>query len=279
MKYFKLFEAFQDEMIIEQVFQEFLESLDESLHDIFALDENEITDLDDEKDKELTKGEKAALARGLQIMTEPQLAALYLAALGKSEDDVLKYIVKIDGMLDFAEIDSKTQKPSITLAALADSIGLESTRTMARTVNKFRNLIDGVGETESEVIYPKIIKAFDTFRQMKPDEIANIASSSIQDPSYTVNRDAVATAAEKTAKNRAEAKKKTELQGEKVYTLFKAIKTKLAGSASYQDPVKSALAMSVKKIAEETGVDPEKVKSSYEAYLKSKGLLSSSTFK
>lgn len=291
MRYVKLFESFQEDFIMEQIFSGFVEENKDLLESIFlneAAEAEEIVDWNDEKeDKVLTRGEKAALARGHQIMSEEQLAALYLAALGKSEDeDVTKYISKIDGMLDFAELDAKTQKPKILLAALADAIGMRSNRTMARTVNKFRNLIDGVGETDSETIYPKLTKAYEKFKKMTPDVIANIAGETIQDPANRTNRDAYELTSAKAKESRKAAEKLMKDRGEAVFTLFKSYVEGLKQFAAKKqkpfvlvDVVEKTVNRAVNTIASEYKMEADKVKVAYEFYLKDKGILSNLNFK
>jgi hypothetical protein len=278
MRNVKLFESFQEDFITEQIFSEFIEVHGSVLESLFLYEAvEEVVDWDNEEEsKALSKGEKAALARGHQIMSEEQLAALYLAALGKSEEDVVKYISKIEGMLDFAETDPKTQKPKISLAALADAIGLNSNRTMSRTVNKFRNLIDGVGETESETIYPKLMKAYEKFMKMTPDVVANIAAETVQDPTNRVNRDAMEMAGSNSKEARKKAEKLSLERGEAVYTLFKALNARFKGR---EDAVQKAVKMAVEKIAGQYSMEPDKVKNAYEVYLKNKGILSNLNFK
>jgi hypothetical protein len=277
MRNVKLFESFQEDFILEKIFSEFVEIHSSVLESLFLYEAvEEIVDWDNEEEnKVLTKGEKAALARGHQIMTEEQLAALYLAALGKTEDDTVKYISRIEGMLDFAETDSK-KNPVITMAALADAIGMNSNRTMSRTVNKFRNLIDGVGETESETIYPKLMKAYEKFKKMTPDVVANIAAETVQDPANRMNRDALEMINVKNKESRKKAEKLNLERGEAVYGLFKTLNDKFKGK---ENAVEKCVKMAVDSIAGRYGMEPAKVKGAYEFFLKNKGILSNLNFK
>jgi hypothetical protein len=272
MKHVKLFESFHEDFLIEKAFVEFLYSLDESLEEIFSMNEaEERVEWDDEKEeKSLTRGEKAALARGHNLMSEEQMAVLYLIALGKTEDEIEKYITRIDGMLSFADLDPKTQKPKFTMAAIADAIGLVSNRTMSRTINKFKNLIEGVGETEAEAIYPKLLKAFQKFGKMNTDSVAALGAECIQDPSYNVNREAAEKYSSKTAAARAEAKNKAVKQGEAVYTLYKSLQS--AMKAKGLSSPEKILNLSIAKINNETGADETVLRNALTAYLKDKGI-------
>jgi hypothetical protein len=78
-----------------------------------------------------------ALAREMQIISKPQLGVLYLFALGKEEGDPFKYILRIPGMLDFADTDN-SGNPTITYAAFADAIGVNSMTTVSRTIKNRR---------------------------------------------------------------------------------------------------------------------------------------------
>jgi hypothetical protein len=229
---------------------------------------------EEELQRPLTRGERAALARDYQIISEPQLAALYLKALGRAEGEDGAYLVMIDGIRDFGEIDPNTRAFSITNPALADAIGLESTSTVYRTVSKFINLIEGVGETSSEALYPKVIKAFEKFSTMNPVQISNLASECIQDSmEYTVNRDKAELSRDSSAKKREEALKRADLIGQKVYTLTNLLKEKplfkLEGKAQRA---------AIRKIAAEEEETEEKIKDFYRNYLTSRKILNSATF-
>jgi hypothetical protein len=128
MKNIKLFEQYsedyQNEMeIADSIYEDWKADQEEDLDSIF---ENDLYEDDEDwgdDDEELTSGEKAALARDFQIMSKPQLAALYLRALGKVKDNHYgAYTIMIDGIKDFGEID-KEGVFNITGPAFADAIG------------------------------------------------------------------------------------------------------------------------------------------------------------
>lgn len=153
----------------------------------------DIEDLDwADEDDELSSGEKAALTRGLQRMTKPQMAAIYLLAKGRSDENVdnHEYIKMIPGINSFGYVDETDRDFRITIPGMADAIGMDSDRTLTYTRDKFQNLISGIGETASQSLSPKLIKAHDALSSMSVSNIAAIASDAIQDSSYTVNRDA-----------------------------------------------------------------------------------------
>lgn len=151
------------------------------------------------EDETLTSGEMAALQRDFQIITRPQLSALYLKALGQHEfgdperlrgrrtrGELIQedtYVTGIPGIEYFCNLDVATGRLIIGPSALADAIGVESLGTVTRTVNKFRLLLNGeMTGRHNEAVYAKIIKAFNYLREQPVDVIQNIASEGIQDP-------------------------------------------------------------------------------------------------
>ena len=110
MKNIKLFEEYSEEYdmeieITDSIFEDWKSEQDGGLNSVFEGDLYE-DDEDSDDEGELTSGEKAALARDFQILTKPQLAALYLRALGKAKDNHYgTYTVMIDGIKVFGDID------------------------------------------------------------------------------------------------------------------------------------------------------------------------------
>jgi hypothetical protein len=128
------------------------------------------------------RGEKIALAQGLDVLTKSQLAAIYLAAkdaMGRSEDSrgrgdnaLTRNALKIN-----KEINMDFQK--LPAPRLADVLGLKP-RTVNYTMSKFRLLLQGNREgTESNVLYNKIIDAFDEFEKMQAGEVYALAMEAV----------------------------------------------------------------------------------------------------
>jgi hypothetical protein len=212
MKRIKLFEGFSEEYEINKVYEKWYENNTYIVKGLLSIineaDEATEPDAEDEKDwadeTELNPAEERALARELQVISRPQLAALYLKALGQYEfgdiqrlkgrrtraelveEDV--YVTKIPGIEFFANEDSRSGKMFIGPSALADAIGIQSLGTVTRTINKFRLLLDGeVGGREDEVLYPKVIQAFQYLRNKQVPYIQTIAARAMQD-SETSNK-------------------------------------------------------------------------------------------
>lgn len=204
MKKIKLFENYSsqnygielEDLIYEKWASKNLNFL--SLLESSSSEENPET-LDWLDDEELTSGEMRALERDLQVITKEQLAALYLKALGqyefgdpermkgrRSKSEVIQedtYVTGIPGIEEFCSEDWKSGKLFIGPSALSDAIGLRSLGTVTRTVNKFRLLLEGeTGGRYDEVVYPKVVKAFDFFRSQSIETIQGIASEGIQNP-------------------------------------------------------------------------------------------------
>ena len=273
MKNLKLFEQYnedyQTEMeITDSVFEDWKADQEEDLNSVFENDLSEDDDWDDD-DSQLTSGEKAALARDFQIMSKPQLAALYLRALGKAKDNHYgTYTIMIDGIKEFGELD-KEGVFNLTGPAIADAIGLDSAVTVTRTVKKFRNLITGEGETSGESIYPKIIKAFNEFSSRTPREVAALASEAIQDPMmFTKNRDAAIAEGPRSAAKRLEQKVNQIKLGEKVHSLVNSLKA----VPIYRNETAKAQRAAIAKIARELNLAIEKVQLAYQKFLSDRGI-------
>lgn len=264
-RYIKMFEGFSNDdyenQIADQIFENFK---DKNLFRFTYLFEADFWD--DEED--LTSGERAAFSRDFQILTKEQLAVLYLRALGAEEGDPGRYLVSIRELRDFGYVDGSTGQFVLTNPALADAIGVNSTRTVTRTISKFRNLISGVGETQSEAIYPKLMKSFEYFSQENPSNLALIASSIITDAqTNTRNRDEAEADRDIAANRRAEKNKEILRVGEMVFMLQKDLRQ----NPVFRDPAK-AERTAITKIANELNMDPAKVKDAYDKFKISKGI-------
>jgi len=265
-RHVKLFEevsypTYEEEVIFDALYEEWKSELPKDWMFI-----NEQANWLDDEDIDHTSGERAALTRGDQLQTKEQLAALYLFALGKTEDIGADYVKMIDGIDDFGYINDDDGAFSITAPALADAIGLESEGTVSRTVTKFMRLIDGVGDSHSERIYPKLVKAFEYLSNAQPTQIAVIATGAMQDPeTSTRHRDHAYTRAEGASAARQQKKVDEEATGRAVFDLIK----KLIGILG----IEKALPMAIKKISSETGADPIKLKGMYQSYLRKNDML------
>lgn len=263
-KRIKLFEDFSIDLLVDKIYEEMMNNfLYESESDEFGIE-------DEEGKRELSRGEKAAFARNFQILTPEQLAAIYLRALGKVEGDTGKYLVMINDIDQFGETDKESRAFKITLPAFSDAIGLDSYTTALRTTKKFVNLLNGIEEDPSEAIYPKLMTAFDRFKDKSPSELAGVASGAIQDPSFTQNRDKSLDALDRAAQRRKVKKESNISTGMKVFSLINSLRS---ASPIFSD-IKKAQKSAISKIASEINQDPQEVESSYKEYLKSKGLLS-----
>lgn len=273
MKNIKLFEEYSEEYdmeieITDSIFEDWKSEQDGGLNSVFEGDLYE-DDEDSDDEGELTSGEKAALARDFQILTKPQLAALYLRALGKAKDNHYgTYTVMIDGIKVFGDID-KDGVFNLSGNAMADAIGLDSAVTVGRTVKKFKNLITGEGATASEAIYPKLIKAFEEFGAKTPGQVAALAGEAIQDPtSSTKHRDAEIIAGPRAAAKRYEQKVNQIRLGQKTYSLINSLKA----VSIYKNDTAKAERAAIAKISGELDVNLEKVKMAYHAFLRDKGI-------
>jgi hypothetical protein len=264
-KHIKMFESFSSENYEQEIANSIFENWKENnLVMLSFLFEQDYWD----EEETLTAGEKRALDRDFQILSKEQMAVLYLRALGAEEGDPGKYVMSIRGLRDFGGVDENTGAFVITIPALADAIGLESARTVSRTTNKFKNLISGVGETMGEAIYPKILKAFEFFKNESPTNLAVVASSIIQDPlTSTKNRDESEAQKDVASVQRAEKSKSTLRIGEMVYMLVRDLKR----NPVFSD-IRKAERIAISKIAGELAMDTMKVQMAYDKFKTSRGL-------
>lgn len=256
LKHIKLFESFNEDSLIEQVY----ESWKNDYYEILIEQES------DEEfyayNREKTKGEKAAETRGNQVLSLCQLAGAYLRAKGIYEENKDKFVPLIsntkDANLDINNFAEGERKWST--AALADALGYDSVYTLQRTISKFKNLFDGVGGTESEVMYQKLQDAFDRFKNTEIHQIGQIAGECLQPSTSTANRDAAEAALSKAADKRLTSKETAEQIGRNVYTLTKSLKKHF--------PLEKALRAAISKISTEFNIEQFKVQKHYEKYLK-----------
>jgi len=209
-KYIKLFENYSTEE--EQMKAIFERSMHKLLLNGICLDfiNASLNEQEEwyEEERELTSGEKTAVARGLQLMTRSQMAAIYLWAKGKVEERGADYVKMITGIEPFGYIDETDGDFRITIPAMADAIGMDSDRTLSYTISKFENLIKNIGETPSQSLSPKLIAAYNALSQMPTTNIVAYAGDSIQDPSNTMNRDAAETRRQSNRESAAESRQR-----------------------------------------------------------------------
>lgn len=209
LKHTMVFEAYQDHLLFNKIYEEWRSSLPSKLQPI-----------NEDEDIVYTGGDLAAFIRGDQVLTDEQYAALYLRALDRLEPDGPGYLSMVDGILDFGYKD-EGQKFTVTIPAFADAFGLESDGTVSRTTTKFYNLLSGIGEKPGDVIYPKLKTAFEKFSKMNPTQIAVMASDATQDPSEsTKHRDQADTRSEAGAASRQKKLMADASIGEALYRLL-----------------------------------------------------------
>jgi hypothetical protein len=145
---------------------------------------------------EYSGGEKAAITRGNDVITKPQLAAMYLAAkdaMGRSEDTqgrgdsgLTRNALKINK-------EENTDFQKLSAPRLGDVLDLKP-RTVSYTLSKFRLLLQGNREgIQGNDLYNKIIDAFDEFEKMVKDgrsgDIYALASEAVNMDATTERSD------------------------------------------------------------------------------------------
>jgi hypothetical protein len=184
-----------------------------------------------DKEKPLTSGEKAALTKGLSVITQSQLAALYLVAkrrLAKREDRSGNFAGKMAQRMgrNLAEEDFR----DVTYGRLSDMLDM-NTLTVSRTTNKFMLLLQGIEGTYAEIVYDKIIKAFEKFEKMQDGEVMGVAGEALnldadttREDEYSGKLSAQAKAAKKAEENKRFAIRDTFMKLKQHFDPFKAAK-------------------------------------------------------
>jgi hypothetical protein len=278
MKKIKLFEQFSvEEFEMNKMYESWISENGNDLRMIIEQLENDAAEEEEEKaeddkaydwlsDDTISAGEERALKRDMQLLTKGQMAALYLKAKGKydsegagdeaTREDGDVYVVGIPGILDFCRENWRTGRLYITIPGLADAMGLESRTTITRTVKKFYQMIAGIGGTESEIIYDKLIKAYNFFRTQPIDVIQGIAGEEIQDAATSnVHR--------ATERPRQGMTKEQRLAlGARVYSWI----TTLKNNPAFKETAK-AQRNAIAKMNKETGISEVLLKQIYKEYL------------
>lgn len=284
MKNILLFESFSEEQyLIDKIYENWnaknghvfdflLEAEETGEENEYSDDETaEEAEADNFINRPLSSGELRALKMDLQVVSNGQLAAMYLKALGLSELDLEKggknlnteervqadrYLMEIEGMENFSNHDWKSDNYFITYKGLADAIGIEKLATLTRTIRKFYLLITEGAGREDEVVYPKIIEAFDYFKRRRIDEIQGMVSEEIQDPETSnVHR--------ATARAKGITKDQSIAIGASVYKMFQDF----LKNPYFKRDVCKVQGIIIPRISQEKGMEPQDILKYYREYL------------
>jgi hypothetical protein len=213
------------------------------------LNEAEITE-----EKPLSSGERAALKQGLDLITTPQMASLYLVAkyrLAKREDKSSTFAGQMAQKMN-RKVEEEDFR-ALPYGRLADVLDMNPL-TVSRSTNKFMHLLQGT-ETASEILYPKIINAFDEFEKMQEGEVWAIAEEAINMLADTSKSDAFGEKnSEEGKKARDKAKKEQKEMGRAIRSLFLTLKETFKS-----EPIKAAK-MTATKLSSELGLSVDKIK-------------------
>jgi hypothetical protein len=224
--------------------------------------EDELVKVEDEK---LRPGEKRALAQGLQLITEPQMAVLFLVAkhrLARREDASDTYAGRMAQHVsrDLSNEDFR----DVPYGRLSDFLDMNPL-TVSRTTNKFMLLIKGE-EKESEVLYAKIIDAYNMFKEMQEAEVLALAEQALNYSADTTKSDAYReTLAGQAAKSKDNKVLRTRKVGMAVKTLYNQLKPKFG-------ELKSAR-MAVSTVSADMELDQAEVKALAQEFMKTEPTL------
>jgi hypothetical protein len=253
-RWVKLFEEFERELHGEDDKELLLDILSDD-----ALFENYDEEFNDEESEEdepsYSRGERAALTRGDQLLTIEQMAALYLVAknrFARREDKSDTYAGRMAQRMNKETDESDFREANYN--TLADWLAVNPL-TVSRTVNKFIHLLSGM-ESHSEVIYDKIRKAFNEFENMQEAEVLALAESALDiEADDTISSQYLDKTRQYQERSRENQKRLEKEVGDKVYSLFKGFRS------AFKDKEPTDLAMkAINKIASEMSLEPNKVK-------------------
>lgn len=206
----------------------------------------------------LNDAERRALERGLDVMSEEQMDAAYLAAKEVVEGN--SYLNMIDGIDGFGKYDEEG-KFTITKYALADAVGLK-VGTLQRAVNKFLVLFGEKEEDASEILYPKIVEAFEKREKENTVQLANNVGGILRDPATsTINRDAEEERQQEMIIRREARREEEEGLGAKIYELISGLKAR--GMM-----VERAVPYALDEISLDLGINEKRLRSVYHRWLK-----------
>ena len=163
-----------------------------------------------------------------------------------------------------AEVQTDFQK--LSAPRLADVLGLKP-RTVNYTLSKFRLLLQGNREgTESNILYSKLIDAFDEFEKMQVSEVFALANEAV-DPNADYSRseqyaDEVAIQAKKSREN---ILKRNKLIGASAASMFNSLRDRVGDE--------KAAKMTLNKIAAEKNITIEALRTIVKTYLKNDQVL------
>lgn len=221
------------------------------------------------KEKNLLPGEKRALAQGLDILSDSQMAAIYLSAkdaAGRSEDTRGRgdNFLTRNAKKMMAGIEDGFEK--LSAPRLADALGLKH-RTVSYTCSKYRLLIQGNREgTESNVLYNKIISSFDGFQKMSSAELYLLASQAI-DPNtdFSESDKFLAETALKAKKAKEKIMKQNNCIALSAMSLYNGLKDKLGD--------RIAIPLTLSQISSEKNIPIEELRTIIKTYLKNDRIL------
>lgn len=222
------------------------------------LDNEGVLDSDDSgKKKEYRPGQKAAIARGDDILSDQQYAACYLNAIrsqeraedtrGRGDTGLTRNALK---MTDQATDDWQ----NVSSAKLSAYLDLKP-QTVERTVSKFKLLLKGEREgTESNVIWPELANLFDTFEAMPKTEVLAMAEEAISsEPDWSDYNDYLATQSESGKKSR-EKKKATDSEVKReIRKVFLGLVKQFNGD------LEKAVRITRKSMSDSFGLEPKSV--------------------
>jgi hypothetical protein len=208
------------------------------------LDQEGALNLDE---KELRSGQKAAISRGDDILTDEQYAACYLNAiksLGRAEDTRGRGDTALTRKVLRMGQETTEDWQNVSSAKLSAYLNLKP-QTVERTVSKFKLLMQGQREeTESNVIWPELANLYDRFESMQKSEVLAMAEEAItSEPDMTAYQEYLDKAKAQSKKSRDKQKDTDASVRREIRSVFLSLVKKFDGDTEKAARItKSALA-------------------------------------
>lgn len=186
--------------------------------------------------EKLTKREIGLIKQGKLIVSNEQLAVCYLVAKYSINNKIPNFIIK--GTTNFSIYSGMNPE------------------TYRRCIEKFKllflNLDSDEEETRKEMLYPKLINSYNTFNEMKEEDVYNLAHISFTEDNEQIGKFMYEQHLENQSKYTEQAKKKSKLIIQKVTLLYKSL------YSVYKDSSKSKK-QAINKISKELDINVENI--------------------
>lgn len=288
-KHVKLFESFQNEQTIEElklhmIAERVFSNLRKKGIDFSSIGSHRLYEQDEANEElynwlyqevEPNAAELRAAGRGYQILSRPQLAVMYLYAIGANEEhgDATEYIQVIPGIEDYVFQGLPKYKLN---SIIAEIFGIDSDNTFTKTVKKFSNHITGAVEDpealRTDMDYRKVRDAYRFLSRFGHNDVALSLGDAVQGEARVDQRmEQAANRQERLADVNRQRRLQRQAEDLKIGETIFRLRNSYA-SAFPGDTNKLSRIVWQKAVEENPNLDLNRMWDSYLAYLRSMGI-------